>query len=289
MSYVTCPSIVGTVDYASHRSFDVTNDLLSYAIVDIVHHASHRYFYFTPLLSYAYSWLIRAKPSSTISIGSMSTMATDGTIGILNRSLTGYRTVSSASTHTASKYLAVELDFEVVWADADNTVLYPVRGMFNIPFVQSVTIVDIDPIDMVDEGFASGTKKDKKFDDLRNRGLLSNQFDVLMVEVKYFEFGTRTGLCAPPREMITEASLGKMKALLYDYGAIIVHVIPADYVFYVDLVENIKKVFSKLYKTDLNNDTYFVLVFSSEEEEDSLKENIQSLRLLCTLEELLKV
>ncbi|KAI3797191.1 hypothetical protein L1987_32445 [Smallanthus sonchifolius] len=89
----------------------------------------------------------------------------------------------------------------------------------------------------------------------------------IIVDVKSFEFGTHTGLCAPPREMITEASLGKMKALLYDYGAIIVHVIPADYIFYVDLVENMK---------------------SEEEEEDSLKEKLQSLRLSWTLEELLE-
>ncbi|KAL8247483.1 hypothetical protein R6Q59_008699 [Mikania micrantha] len=70
-----------------------------------------------------------------------------------------------------------------------------------------------------------------------------------------FEYGTRTGLTAPPREMIALDMARKIRAFLYDHGVMLVHVIAPDSVFYLDFLQNLKEVFFKVYKIDLDNDT----------------------------------
>ncbi|KAD7479860.1 hypothetical protein E3N88_02996 [Mikania micrantha] len=151
-------------------------------------------------------------------------------------------------------FLAINFEFKVVCVDDDVILVPQYRENFGISLFSQI-MQHVSPTLMIEEVNDPGTNKGDHYDALRSRGLVSYKYDALIINMNEFEYGTRTGLTAPPREMIALDMVRKMKAFLYDHGAMLVHVIAPDSVFYLDFLQNLKEVLFKVYKIDLDNDT----------------------------------
>ncbi|KAL8193079.1 hypothetical protein R6Q57_026983 [Mikania cordata] len=156
-------------------------------------------------------------------------------------------------------FLAINFEFKAVCVDGEVMYVSQYREEFGMSFLSQI-MQHMSPTLMIEEVNDPGTNKGHDYNALRSRGLVSNKYDALIIYVNEFEYGSRTRLTAPPREMIALDMIRKMKAFLYNHGAMLVHVIAPDYVFYLDFLQNLKEVFFKLYKIDLHNDTECVFV-----------------------------
>ncbi|KAL8193081.1 hypothetical protein R6Q57_026985 [Mikania cordata] len=178
--------------------------------------------------------------------------------------------------------LAINFEFKVVCVNGEVMYVSQYREEFGMLFLSQI-MQHMSPTLMIEEVNDPGTNKGHDYNALRSRGLVLNKYDALIIYVNEFEYGSRTGLTAPPREMIALDMIRKMKAFLCNHGAMLVHVIAPDHVFYLDFLQNLKEVFFKVYKIDLDTECVFVavatqVVESSEGDEfaEKLKQSIRA-------------
>ncbi|KAI3748533.1 hypothetical protein L6452_11667 [Arctium lappa] len=154
-------------------------------------------------------------------------------------------------------FLNTRLGFEVVGVEADEVVLSVAREYFGLNDGNSIRLILGDAIELIEKVAcrrAGGDTRDLEV----NIDCLDGKFDVVMVDLDSGD--ARTGVSAPPLEIVRESVFEAARSVLHDHGVFVINVVPSDDRFYLTLIEELQDVFHKVYEIDVGNEGNFVLV-----------------------------
>ncbi|XP_051116535.1 uncharacterized protein LOC127241494 [Andrographis paniculata] len=141
-------------------------------------------------------------------------------------------------------FLHTKLSFEVVGVEADAAVIQVAKRYFGLECNDTIDLIVEDAI--------------KYVNDLSIDVAEGNKFDVVMVDLDSDD--AEFGVCAPPRQFVSESVFRAINGILCDKGALIINVIPLSKLSYQGLISEVGKVFEELYEIDVGNGENFVLV-----------------------------
>lgn len=147
----------------------------------------------------------------------------------------------------------------IALAEADIGVLNAVRSCFD---VNESSSFHISPINIIEQDMHTpDSKVGQRLAEFRSKGHC--EFDVIVVDLKDHEPSSVSGACAPPRYMATLNMLNKMKLMIREDGALVMNVIPPDYMFCSSVLTNLKEVFSKVYRVNVSEKNFVVIASKS--------------------------
>ncbi|GJX03489.1 methyltransferase-like protein 13 [Tanacetum coccineum] len=177
-------------------------------------------------------------------------------------------------------FLRLKLDFKVVGVEPDENLMAAFRTFFDMP---SKVKILCHPISEFIEALGKrkpnkGHKwnKDKKF--------INENFSVITMDFSTFSRCSTSGMCvcAPPPDLATKETFRILKSRLCPYGALIMHAIAPDYLFYQDLVEKLKQIFPLVFELKIGSESEYVIVALNgatriPPDDDSVKANLRNL------------
>ncbi|OAY46268.1 eEF1A lysine and N-terminal methyltransferase [Manihot esculenta] len=159
-------------------------------------------------------------------------------------------------------FLRIQLGFEVFGVEMDEEVLRVAKQYFGLQDSEIQVFVG-DAIEYL-ETLASGGRSSNLVhsgvgeDQLNLATGFATKFDVIMVDLDSCD--ARSGISAPPLELIQRHILLAASSIICEFGALIVNVIPPSRSFYDTLIHKFREFFHKLYEIDVGNGENFVLV-----------------------------
>ncbi|KVI09600.1 methyltransferase-like protein 13 [Cynara cardunculus var. scolymus] len=177
-------------------------------------------------------------------------------------------------------FLNTRLGFEVVGVEADEVVLSVARQYFGLNDRNSIRLILGDAIELIEKAASRRTKGDTH--DLQvNIDCLNAKFDVVMVDLDSSD--ARTGISAPPPEIVRKPVFQAARSVLHDHGVFVINVVPPDERFYVTLIQELQDVFHKVHEINVENEDNFVLVGTVSPIASNDHDNALSRRLRCAI------
>ncbi|TKY53478.1 Methyltransferase protein 13 [Spatholobus suberectus] len=159
-------------------------------------------------------------------------------------------------------FLVTQLGFEVMGVDSDREVLRVARKYFGLEECEFIHVVVGDAFESMKKlachGKSKGDCEVNGFGGHLVEDEVNHKFDVVMVDLDSSD--VRNGISSPPLEFGRKDVLLAAKLVLFEYGILVINVIPPSRSFYDSLVSHFQEVFHELYKIDVGNGENFVLI-----------------------------
>ncbi|KAL4576764.1 hypothetical protein LXL04_012863 [Taraxacum kok-saghyz] len=179
-------------------------------------------------------------------------------------------------------FLDTHFAFEVTGLEADPVVLDVATKYFGFNKTGSMRLVIGDAIEMI-QNFPPYKSSAYRHEFADTTNYPPAKFDIIFVDLDSSD--ARLGFCSPPREFVKKPVIEGLRSLLDDCGVVIINVFHLDEELYGTLVKELKENFHKVYKVNVENEDYFVVVATVSEAPPDEVENIFLKKLKAAIPE----